>query len=179
MHTGVRRSIVNKNRTIFISYPAIGKQYIRDISDTLFSFRRHKEARRRSNHFRRIFQGSHIHIQHITQTGCTPTYTVRQVQPSLRCLNRMRAFTIFHLFNCMVITPVDYRLFLYFRTSNIIYQGPTDTTATSGIYKTVLRTGTTHTFHPQIQDEEPHSVAGFLFSNPANAPKSSNPWCGQ
>ena len=41
----------------------------------------------------------------------------------------------------MVITPVDYRLFLYFRTSNIIYQGPTDTTATSGIYKTVLRTG--------------------------------------
>ena len=53
----------------------------------------------------------------------------------------MRPFSILHLFDCMIIAPVDNRFLSYLRMSHIVHQCPADSPSASGIDESVLRTG--------------------------------------
>lgn len=53
----------------------------------------------------------------------------------------MGAFAIFHFLDRMVVTLVDDGFFLDFGVRDIINQGPSDTTATSRVDKSVLGAG--------------------------------------
>ena len=141
MHPCIRRSIIDKHLTIFISNPTISKKHVTYITDPLFSHRCHEITTRSGNKFCRVIQGSHIHIKYITQSGSTSTYPMSQMQPTFRRFYRMRTFSILHLFNGMIIAVI-YNLFLFhFCMGHVVHQSPTNTATASGINKSILRTG--------------------------------------
>ena len=141
MHTGVRRSIVDKYFSVIVGYPTIRKKHIRHIPNALFSYRSHKVPRRRSYQPGGIIQRCHIHIQYIPEPGSTIAYSVCQMKPSLRSLDRLRPFTVLHLLDGMIISFVDDLLFSNLGMGYIVNQCPSDTTSATGIDKSVLRTG--------------------------------------
>ena len=52
----------------------------------------------------------------------------------------MRSFAVFHLFYSVVVAVVDDSLFFHFCMSHIINECPADTSAVSGVNKTILWT---------------------------------------
>ena len=69
-----------------------------------------------------------------------------QMQPSFRCLDRMRSLAILHLHNRMVMARIDNPLFRNHRIGHIIYQCPSDTATATSINKAILRTGVKRIF---------------------------------
>src|SRR5690606_8920569 len=66
--------------------------------------------------------------------------TMRQMQPAFFRLNGSWTFSIFQLFNGMVVSTIVNLLLCYFCIFHTINQSPTDPSSTTGINKTILRT---------------------------------------
>ena len=141
MHPRVGRSVVDEYCSVFVGNPAVGEKYIAYVTYTLLTLGYHKGPTGSGNQFRRVFQGSHVHIEHITQSGGTTADTMSQMQPSFRSLDGMRTFTILHLLDGVIVAPVDNLLFLHLGMGYVVHQRPADTTTAAGINKAILRTG--------------------------------------
>ena len=141
MHTGVGRSVVDKDLTVAVGNPTVGKGHVHHIA-YIFVTLRHKEiAAGLGDHLCGIIEGRHIHIKDIAQTVGRGTYAMRQMQPTFRGLDGMRALTVLHLRDGVVVTGVDDLLFLHLSMGDVIDECPTDTATGARIDEAILRTG--------------------------------------
>ena len=141
MHTSIRRSIVDKHFAVIIGYPAISKRNIHHIANIFFALRNKKIATWLCNDTCGVVERSHIQIQYITKTRSTGTNTMSQMQPSTVCLYWMRAFTILHFHDSMVIALVYNFLFFHLSMFYIINKSPANASTRTSIDEIVLRTG--------------------------------------
>ena len=140
VHACVAGSIIDEYLAIFIRNPTVGEQDVHHIADIFPSFRRHEESGRLGNDLRRVLKRSHVHIEHIAQSRSTSAHAMRQVQPTLRGLDRMRSLTVLDLLYSMVMTMVDYLLICNHYLFHAVHKRPANAAAVTGVNESVLRT---------------------------------------
>ena len=82
---------------------------------------------------------------------------MREMQPAFLCLYRMRPLAILHLCNGVIVTGINYLLFLNLCVGDIIYQCPADTSAATSVDKSVLWTCVPIIFLEKLSSGLPHS----------------------
>src|SRR5690606_12866858 len=138
VHTCIRRCVININFVFLIEDPTIGEGHVRYITGALFAVWRNEMASRTMRNNPRTLKLGHKHVKNVTQTICSGTLNVRQVQPSFWGFNGRRALVIFHFFNGVIHLFVDDNFVFDFSASHVITQAPADTTTSTHADKAIL-----------------------------------------
>ena len=62
MHTGIRRSVIDKHLAVLISYPSVGESHVHHVAQVFIAFWHEEIAAGLCDDLRGILQRRHIHI---------------------------------------------------------------------------------------------------------------------
>ena len=141
MHSGIGRCIVQIHFAIVPCDQAIGKYHIGYITHPFTSKRCQEISGRLCDHLSRIIQIGCKCIQDIPESGCRVPNTMRNMNPSLFCLNRYSTGAILCLCNRMVNTLAGNHFLVDHCVFNVITQSESDTTAGTGVDEIIHRPG--------------------------------------
>ena len=139
MKSCITGSIVDVNISIISCDRTVCEYYIRYIANSLFSKRSDQESTRFSNDLGRIFKTCGKCIYHITKSCSSITYTVCNMDPSLRSLDWNCTSTILGFCDRMILSLTCNDLFINYRMCNIIAKSKSDSSAASCINEVIHR----------------------------------------
>jgi hypothetical protein len=129
MDPRITGSIVKQDPAALLHDCAVGKDHVRDISDTLLPPGSKQQSARLGDYIRGVLQRSGISIKHIAKTSCSHSNTVSNMQPTLSSADRYNALTVLGLRDLMIFSLAK-NLFLFDDSaSDIIRQSKAYATA--------------------------------------------------